>query len=332
MAVGGSEYSVLLKAVIQRMTQAEIDAQTKGLKINLDMNLVGAGQIVDKINQIKQKASGKIYAGVDFIDAANKMSTMSAEVDKIRASFAGLGENVSVSKIFDDTKIQKYSVSVDKVAEGIKTIDKYTVEIGENGEQVITNAKSVEKSIGDASLKQKRLNDLADGYKLTLDDVKVKHKDAFSIGSNEMTTAENKLLNLIDAFRQGKASTEDIRNAFTSLKTETEKVEQGFSTAREKTDNFTTALVKNIGKVIQWALATGAIYGTLRDFKEGVQYVKDLNTELTNIGLVTGQSTSELAGMANEFNSMAQELGSSTLEVAKGATEWINNIVHYKFF
>lgn len=332
MAVGGSEYSVLLKAVIQKMTQEEINQQTKGLKINLDMNLVGAGQIIDKIDQIKKKASGRIFAGNDLTEAANTMSTMTDNVDKIREHFAGLGQNVSVSKIFDDAKIQKYTVSVDKVVDGVQTINKYTVEIGENGEQIITNAKSVEKSIGDASLKQKKLNDLADGYKLTLDDLKIKHKDAFSTGSKEMTTAENKLLNLIDAFKQGKASTEDIRNAFTSLKTETEKVEQGFNTAREKTDNFSTALVKNIGKVIQWALATGAIYGTLRDFKEGIQYVKDLNTELTNIGLVTGQSTSELAGMANEFNDMAQELGSSTVEVAKGATEWINNIVHYKFF
>jgi hypothetical protein len=323
MAVGGSEYSVLLKAVIQKMTQEEINQQTKGLKINLDMNLVGAGQIIDKIDQIKKKTSGRIFAGNDLTEAANTMSTMTDNVDKIREHFAGLGQNVSVSKIFDDAKIQKYTVSVDKVVDGVQTINKYTVEIGENGEQIITNAKSVEKSIGDASLKQKKLNDLADGYKLTLDDLKVKHKDAFSTGNKEMTTAENKLLNLIDAFRQGKASTEDIRNAFTSLKTETEKVEQSFNTAREKTDNFSTALVKNIGKVIQWALATGAIYGTLRDFKEGIQYVKDLNTELTNIGLVTGQSTSELAGMANEFNDMAQELGSSTVEVAKGATEWI---------
>ncbi|MFA5462352.1 MAG: phage tail tape measure protein, partial [Sulfurimonas sp.] len=323
MAVGGSEYSVLLKAVIQKMTQEEINQQTKGLKINLDMNLVGAGQIIDKIDQIKKKASGRIFAGNDLAEAANTMSTMTDNVDKIREHFAGLGQNVSVSKIFDDAKIQKYTVSVDKVVDGVQTINKYSVEIGENGEQIITNAKSVEKSIGDASLKQKKLNDLADGYKLTLDDLKVKHKDAFSTGNKEMTTAENKLLNLIDAFKQGKASTEDIRNAFTSLKTETEKVEQGFNTAREKTDNFSTALVKNIGKVVQWAIATGAIYGTLRDFKEGVQYVKDLNAAMTDVKIVTGMSTIEANKLAASYTELAKEIGSTTLEVAEGNLAWL---------
>jgi TP901 family phage tail tape measure protein len=44
---------------------------------------------------------------------------------------------------------------------------------------------------------------------------------------------------------------------------------------------------------------------------------------MTNIGLVTGQTTKELSGMTTEFNSMAKSLGTTTLEVASGATEWI---------
>jgi len=64
MAVGGSEYSVLLKAVIQKLTQAEIDAQTKGLKINLDVNLVGAGAVAEQIDKIKKSTSaGGVFAG-----------------------------------------------------------------------------------------------------------------------------------------------------------------------------------------------------------------------------------------------------------------------------
>ena len=324
MAVGGSEYSVLLKAVIQKLTQAEIDAQTKGLKINLDVNLVGVGAVAEQIDKIKKSTSGGgIYAGEGFTDAADKMAIMSAEVEKIRSNFAGLGENVTVTKIFDDEKIRKYSVSVDKIANGLKTVDRYTVDIGEDGQQIITNAKSTEKAFDSIATKQKKLTDLSEKYKLQLESLKTVHADAFGKGDTSIEESERKYLNLIDSFKKGNATTQEVSNAFIDLKNKVKDVENGFDSSRAHTDAFTTAISKNIMKVFQWAIATTAIYGSLRKIEEGVEYVTALNAEMTNVQIVTGNTSEEINRLSGEYNKLAKELGVTTLEVAKGNLEWI---------
>jgi TP901 family phage tail tape measure protein len=54
-----------------------------------------------------------------------------------------------------------------------------------------------------------------------------------------------------------------------------------------------------------------------------MEYIFDLNKQMTNIGMVTGQNQNQLANMASKFNDMAKEFGVTTLTVAEGATEFI---------
>jgi len=60
----------------------------------------------------------------------------------------------------------------------------------------------------------------------------------------------------------------------------------------------------------------------LKQIKDGIQYIRDLNKELTNIQIVTGMSGKEIARLATNFNDLAIEMGATTVEVAAGSTEW----------
>jgi TP901 family phage tail tape measure protein len=71
-----------------------------------------------------------------------------------------------------------------------------------------------------------------------------------------------------------------------------------------------------------WGFGTAIIYGSLRNFKEAIQYVKDLNKELTNIQIVTGMSAGSVKSLAQDFNDLAIEMGATTLQVAQGSVEW----------
>lgn len=78
-----------------------------------------------------------------------------------------------------------------------------------------------------------------------------------------------------------------------------------------------------IERTMQWASATTLIYGALQQLRNGVQYIVELNKELVNIQLVTGQSDDNINAMATSYNKLAQEMGATTLEVTRGSLEWI---------
>ncbi len=85
-------------------------------------------------------------------------------------------------------------------------------------------------------------------------------------------------------------------------------------------------LGKAIQTTINYATSVGLVYGALKQLQDGVQYLKDLNKELTNIQLLQaeGAKTDEqISGLSLRYNELAKSLGATTLEVAKGSTEWL---------
>ena len=51
--------------------------------------------------------------------------------------------------------------------------------------------------------------------------------------------------------------------------------------------------------------------------------MKELDKEFTDIQMVTGGTQEETAQLAKEYNGLAKEMGSTTVEVAEGAGEWL---------
>jgi TP901 family phage tail tape measure protein len=75
-------------------------------------------------------------------------------------------------------------------------------------------------------------------------------------------------------------------------------------------------------KVMIWFGATTLIYGSLMELRKATTYIKDLNKEMTNIQLVTGESSANIGNLANQFNQLATEMATTTLKVAEGALTW----------
>ena len=60
----------------------------------------------------------------------------------------------------------------------------------------------------------------------------------------------------------------------------------------------------------------------MRKIQDGIQYIRDLNKELTNTQIVTGESSQKIGQLASKYNQLALELGSTSLQVAQGSLEW----------
>ncbi len=77
---------------------------------------------------------------------------------------------------------------------------------------------------------------------------------------------------------------------------------------------------KQVGLTV---IAMQAMQLALQDIKDGFNYIKDLDKELTNIRLVTGQSKESVYELGKEYNQTAKEMGVTTLEIAKSSVEFI---------
>ena len=82
-------------------------------------------------------------------------------------------------------------------------------------------------------------------------------------------------------------------------------------------------LANAIKQTISYTLTIGLVRGAMQQIQAGIQYIVDLNKQMTTLGQITGANTATLNKMASGYNDLAHELGSTTLEVAKASETWI---------
>ena len=70
---------------------------------------------------------------------------------------------------------------------------------------------------------------------------------------------------------------------------------------------------------VKWGVASRVMNGFTQSVTQAFQYVKSLDSALTDIRIVTGDSREEMAQFADQANRAAQELGRSTMDYTKAA-------------
>lgn len=89
--------------------------------------------------------------------------------------------------------------------------------------------------------------------------------------------------------------------------------------------SFTTRIANAIQQTIAYSFSIGLVYKAQQLLNDAVQYAIDLNTEMTKIQVLQAEGAKtpeEINVLAQSFNKLGQEMGASTLEIAKGSVEW----------
>ena len=89
-----------------------------------------------------------------------------------------------------------------------------------------------------------------------------------------------------------------------------------------QSSSLLTRTIENMGKFLRFYLAGGIIVNFVRQLKGGIRYINDLDSALTEIGMVTNQTREQVAGLSKEFNNMAKELKVATSHITTGAVEF----------
>ncbi|MCY6958283.1 phage tail tape measure protein [Clostridium brassicae] len=86
---------------------------------------------------------------------------------------------------------------------------------------------------------------------------------------------------------------------------------------------FAQQMTHVVSKVSQWALGMTAVYGTTQKVKEGFSFISNLDTKLTDIGMITGKSKEELNEYAKKWNQLALDLKTVTTEVVDAEEKFL---------
>lgn len=71
-----------------------------------------------------------------------------------------------------------------------------------------------------------------------------------------------------------------------------------------------------------WSAITASYYKVIREIAAGVRFVTEMDTALTEIGMVTNQNREQVARLAKEYNNLAKEMKVLTTEITSGAVEF----------
>ena len=103
----------------------------------------------------------------------------------------------------------------------------------------------------------------------------------------------------------------------------TDKARAAVGSMGKDTANFSHEMQVAIKRTIEWSIAMGAVYGSINQIKQGIQFINELDDALTNVRIVSGMTADETRELANQYNDLAKELGSTTQAVAEGSLEFI---------
>ena len=79
-----------------------------------------------------------------------------------------------------------------------------------------------------------------------------------------------------------------------------------------RTNRLLTEMGTVLKNTIKWQISSSAIHGFMGAIQQAYGYAQDLNESLTNIQIVTGQSTNQMATFAAQANKAAQALSTTT--------------------
>lgn len=88
-------------------------------------------------------------------------------------------------------------------------------------------------------------------------------------------------------------------------------------------DKLKSSFKDYFNNFMSYGLVNNAMNAMTTAIRQSIDTVIELNTAMTDVQMVTGESAEQTAELAHQYSQMAKELGATTTEVANGAAEWL---------
>ena len=139
----------------------------------------------------------------------------------------------------------------------------------------------------------------------------------------EIIAETNRLTDSIARFgTTGGRSAREVNLQFAQLTTSVRTATAEISRINSAADSMAVTFGKDIFKLGLWAAAATAFYAPFRAISQGIQYVYQMDTALTDLSKVVDFSSNQLNEMADASINLGKQLGQSSVEIMKGMAEF----------
>ena len=276
-------------------------------------------QLTKKISSFQESLQKRpIDINIDFPGLKNQGAVKNA-LDSLGVSMDRVKKVTTETITLTDKQGKAYD-------EAKKLVVQYVNEFG----KLATAYVNVDNQTGTTIKKQKEYDAILKATEKTLNStqhVEESQRKTIEATANELNGAISEWKELAAAHQADTPRAKELETKINSLNNSLRQQAGATQTGAAGLQNFSTTMQRAIKQSFAYALAMRAVRLAQQKLNEAFKYAIDLNTEMTKIQVlqVEGAKTAyEINNLADSFNRLAKEMGSSTLEVARGSVEWFN--------
>ena len=276
-------------------------------------------QLTKKISSFQESLQKRpIDINIDFPGLKNQGAIKNA-LDSLGVSMNNIRKVTTETITLTDKQGKAYD-------EAKKLVVQYINEYGKLATAII----NVDNQTASSLKKQKEYDAILKATEKTLNNtqhVEGKQKQAIENTANALNKSIIEWKELAATHQADSPRAKELETRIRSLTDSLKQQEGATKTGAAGLQNFATTMQRAIKQSFAYAIAMRAIRLAQQELNNAIRYTIDLDTEMTKIQVlqVEGAKTAyEINNLADSFNRLAKEMGSSTLEVARGSVEWFN--------
>ena len=276
------------KAYSQSLLQDRKSLYTQLKKINDQINSIGISDSdAEKLKKQRYSLMGSIKGNTAKINSLGDAGSIQASKE--------MTKQYQTLKM-TDTIQQNINKNAQQIKEAYRMANEYAREMAQNEQRIIQLEKTQSpKNDNSAEINQLKANN-AEIEKMRNEKMKILSQD------------ESLLNNANELEQRYKRQTNAIRAQNDSI---------------EDTVSFTEKLKTSVANIARYVVMYKALNAIETATRSALETVVDLDTAFTDIQLVTGETDAQIQQLAEDYNDLAKEMGSTTQEVAEGASEWL---------
>lgn len=277
------------KVLSQRLIQERKDMYSQLRKINQQESTAGISDAdLKALEKQRKQIEGRLSGNTRNI---NKFGN----TDAIEAS-RQISEQYQTLKLTDSVQ-RNLSQNSQQMKEAYRLANEYAKEMAQNQQRINALEKSPNGKIDNtAEINQLKQNN---------EEIQKMRNEKMKIVSQDEQLLKN--ANEIEA--RYRRQTDALKSQNNSLK---------------ETVSFTEKMKKSIENIGRYVLMYKALNAIETATRSALETVVELDAAFTDIQLVTGETDEQIQQLSEDYNELAKQMGSTTKEVAEGASEWFN--------
>lgn len=325
-----------LNSIEEEIKKTESSLSSFGVNVTDDRTIQ---RLSDKLDNAKTE-QGAIEQKKAFDDLKVALSNLTVAETKLEKAQAYHSSSETITALQEQVNLWKQQVT--EITNAANATDELKKKAASGLQESSTTAKaagsvaSEKQGIKDLEeysrvLKQitKRKIELADAEK-SVESSTQKSNQAVESYVNELKQEILMLTTKLDLLEKGMTGTDALTEATNNRALAEQRVKTAIAESNTKdkeqltlVDKLKSSFKDYFNNFMSYGLVNNAMNAMTTAIRQSIDTVIELNTAMTDVQMVTGESAEQTAELAHQYSQMAKELGATTTEVANGAAEWL---------